>query len=47
MGPEILAIAIVAGVISLASAGTSIGTFFHLRKNLKPLKKQQVTTQHL
>ena len=39
MGVEIIVIAIVAGVVSLASAGTSIGTLFHFKKKFKSVEK--------
>ncbi len=32
MGPEILVIAIISGIISLTSAGVSLGTLFHFKK---------------
>ncbi|MBN8511471.1 MAG: hypothetical protein J0L79_00375 [Rickettsiales bacterium] len=42
MGPEILAIAIVAGVLSLTSAGVSLGTFFHFKKKYSADSKNRV-----
>lgn len=42
MGPEILAIAIIAGVLSLTSAGVSLGTFFHFKKKYSVDSKNKV-----
>ena len=42
MGPEILAIAIIAGILSLTSAGVSIGTFFHFKKKYSVDSKNKV-----
>lgn len=42
MGPEILAIVIISGIISLTSAGVSLGTLFHFKKKHSVDSKSKV-----
>lgn len=42
MGPEILAIVIISGILSLTSAGVSLGTLFHFKKKYSVDSKNKV-----